>query len=65
MNIYQDGSVLVTHGGIELGQGLYTKMIQVRTNIIRDHDYEIYGTLLMKLTIQLTVIVIINYGINK
>ena len=65
MNIYQDGSVLVTHGGIELGQGLYTKMIQVRTNIIRDHDYEICGTLLMKLTVQLISIVIINYGINK
>ncbi|NP_001305103.1 aldehyde oxidase 4 [Macaca mulatta] len=28
VHIYLDGSVLVTHGGCELGQGLYTKMIQ-------------------------------------
>ncbi|KAL0626579.1 Aldehyde oxidase 4 [Plecturocebus cupreus] len=26
--IYLDGFVLVTHGGCELGQGLYNKMIQ-------------------------------------
>lgn len=30
VHIYLDGSVLLTHGGCELGQGLYTKMIQVR-----------------------------------
>ncbi|XP_037377774.1 aldehyde oxidase 4-like [Talpa occidentalis] len=29
VHIYLDGSVLVIHGGCELGQGLYTKMIQV------------------------------------
>uniref|UniRef100_A0A8C6EJW0 FAD-binding PCMH-type domain-containing protein n=1 Tax=Microcebus murinus TaxID=30608 RepID=A0A8C6EJW0_MICMU len=29
VHIYLDGSVLVTHGGCELGQGLHTKMIQV------------------------------------
>uniref|UniRef100_G1Q5J1 aldehyde oxidase n=1 Tax=Myotis lucifugus TaxID=59463 RepID=G1Q5J1_MYOLU len=29
VHIYTDGSVLVAHGGCEIGQGLYTKMIQV------------------------------------
>lgn len=33
VNIYTDGSVLVSHAGVELGQGLDTKMIQVGTNV--------------------------------
>ncbi|KAL9892420.1 xanthine dehydrogenase rosy [Glossina fuscipes fuscipes] len=28
INIYSDGSVLLSHGGVEIGQGLNTKMIQ-------------------------------------
>ncbi|CAG8518867.1 9601_t:CDS:10 [Paraglomus occultum] len=29
VHIYQDGSVLVSHGGVEMGQGLHTKMLQI------------------------------------
>ena len=30
VSIYYDGSILVTHGGLEVGQGLTTKVKQVR-----------------------------------
>ncbi|THC88632.1 hypothetical protein EYZ11_011923 [Aspergillus tanneri] len=29
VRIYTDGSVLLSHGGTEMGQGLYTKMVQI------------------------------------
>ncbi|XP_075385060.1 aldehyde oxidase 2-like [Tenrec ecaudatus] len=35
VHIYTDGSVLVTHGGNELGQGIHTKMLQVASRELK------------------------------
>ena len=35
VNIYLDGSVLISIGGVEMGQGLHTKMIQVASRIFK------------------------------
>ncbi|KAL7297372.1 hypothetical protein TKK_0009757 [Trichogramma kaykai] len=35
VHIYKDGSVLLTHGGIEMGQGVHTKMIQVASRVLK------------------------------
>ncbi len=32
VNIYTDGTVLVNHGGTEMGQGLHTKMLQIASS---------------------------------
>lgn len=42
VNIYTDGSVLLTHGGIEMGQGLHTKMIQVASRVLEIPCEKIY-----------------------
>lgn len=34
VHIYSDGSVLVSHGAIEMGQGIYTKMLQVASKAL-------------------------------
>jgi len=40
--IYLDGSVLLNHGGTEMGQGLHTKMIQVASRALDIPAEEIY-----------------------
>ncbi|KAK3850489.1 hypothetical protein Pcinc_042810 [Petrolisthes cinctipes] len=33
--VYADGSVLLSHGGTEMGQGLHTKMIQIASRVLQ------------------------------
>lgn len=40
--VYLDGSVLLSHGGIEIGQGLYVKMIQVAATALNIPAEKIY-----------------------
>ncbi|CRK96356.1 CLUMA_CG009773, isoform A [Clunio marinus] len=35
VHIYTDGHVLVSHGGVEMGQGLHIKMIQVASTVLK------------------------------
>ncbi|KAH6876837.1 xanthine dehydrogenase, partial [Thelonectria olida] len=43
VRIYEDGSVLLHHGGTEMGQGLYTKMCQVAAEELRVSVDEIFN----------------------
>jgi len=42
LHVYRDGSVLLSHGGVEMGQGLHTKMIQVVSRMLKIPDTKIH-----------------------
>ncbi|XP_020282076.1 xanthine dehydrogenase [Pseudomyrmex gracilis] len=42
VHIYIDGSVLISHGGVEMGQGLHTKMIQVASRVLKVNPDKIH-----------------------
>lgn len=42
IHVYTDGSVLLTHGGTEMGQGLHTKMVQVASKALKIPVSKIY-----------------------
>ncbi|XP_011496569.1 PREDICTED: xanthine dehydrogenase-like, partial [Ceratosolen solmsi marchali] len=42
VHVYVDGSVLLTHGGVEMGQGIHTKMIQVASRVLKVNPNKIH-----------------------
>lgn len=40
--VYTDGSVLLSHGGMEMGQGLHTKMVQVCSCVLGISHHKIH-----------------------
>ncbi|XP_051786771.1 aldehyde oxidase-like [Erpetoichthys calabaricus] len=42
VNVYKDGSVLLSHSGTEMGQGINTKMIQIASRILKIPQSSIY-----------------------
>lgn len=42
VHIYLDGSVLISHGGAEFGQGLHTKILQIASRVLKIPISRIY-----------------------
>ena len=48
LNVYSDGSVIVSHTGSEMGQGIHTKVAQVPPTLEMCHHYLIYREIIFK-----------------
>lgn len=35
VHVYLDGAILISHGGVEMGQGLHTKMMQIASRVLK------------------------------
>ncbi|XP_077369194.1 aldehyde oxidase 6 [Festucalex cinctus] len=65
VNIYQDGTVLVAHGGAEMGQGVHTKMQQVASRELHIPTSKIYINETSTSTVPNTFLTAASFGTDS